>query len=43
MAVHTAHTGVPCLTMHLGVLFNNTITEYLQEMNMLISYTWSVS
>jgi hypothetical protein len=28
MAIHTARTGVPCFTMHLGGLFNNTITEY---------------
>jgi hypothetical protein len=28
MAVHTARTDLPCLTMHLGGLFNNIITEY---------------
>jgi hypothetical protein len=28
MAIHTARTGVPCLTMHLGGLFNDTVTEY---------------
>jgi hypothetical protein len=28
MAVHTARTDVLCLTMYLGGLFNNTITEY---------------
>jgi hypothetical protein len=28
MAVHTARTGVPCLTMHLDGLFNDTVTEY---------------
>jgi hypothetical protein len=27
MAVHTVRTGVPCLTMHLDGLFNNTVTE----------------
>jgi hypothetical protein len=28
MTVHTARTGVPCLTMHLGGSFNNTVIEY---------------
>jgi hypothetical protein len=28
MAIHTARTSIPCLTMHLRGLFNNTVTEY---------------
>jgi hypothetical protein len=28
MAIHTARTSVPCLTMHLGGLFNDTVIEY---------------
>jgi hypothetical protein len=27
MAVHTVRTSVSCLMMHLGGLFNNTVTE----------------
>jgi hypothetical protein len=28
MAIHTTRIGVPCLMMHLGGLFNYTVTEY---------------
>jgi hypothetical protein len=28
MAIHTARTDLPCLMMHLGGSFNNTVTEY---------------